>query len=127
MERLGDKLKRIEAAAATQQDQRAARYRAAADEVERRRKQAVREQFETWKQDIISAIDQGKAPPSLRLDSMRLAPGQAGSSIAGSPNPDHDVFLEFQQWATDQGLSVRDDFADGHGGGGDLLTISSHP
>ena len=87
MERLGDKLKRIEAAAATQQDQRAARYRAAADEVERRRKQAVREQFETWKQDIISAIDQGKAPPSARLDSMRLAPGQAGSSIAGSPEP----------------------------------------
>jgi len=127
MERLGDKLKRIEAAAIVQQDQRAASDRAATDEMERRRKQAVREQFETWKQDIVSAIDQGKTPPLLRLASMFLAPGQAGSLISGSPNPDHDVFLEFRQWATDQGLSVRVDFADGHGGGGDLLTISSRP
>ena len=125
METLGDKLKRIEAAAAAQGDQRAAADRGAAEVTERRRKQAVRQQFETWKQDITSAIKQDKLPPSLRLASAPPPDGRTGSLISGPANPDHDLFLDFQRWATDLGLNVRVDFADGRGGGGELLTISS--
>jgi hypothetical protein len=77
--------------------------KAVSEEADARRKEAVREKFEAWKTDIRSAIDRCMPPPPLHLAFAPPLDGKNGSLISGSPNPDHDLYLEFKRWANDQG------------------------
>jgi hypothetical protein len=125
METLGDRLRRIEASEAERKATQEEMKKSVAEEADARRKLAVREQFEKWKEDIKSAIDRDMPPPPLHLAFAPPSDGRNGSLISGSQNADHDLYLEFERWANDKGLEVRVNFADGCGGGGELLTVRS--
>ena len=125
METLGDKLKRIEAAKAQEAAARAAAEAVSAAKAEELRRKSVRDQFETWKRDIISAVDQDKEPLSLQIATAPPKDGRTSWLISASESPDHDLFLDFERWATEQGLEIKTDHADGNGGGGARLTVSS--
>jgi hypothetical protein len=125
MERLGDKLKQIEATMAAERAQQNEAEKAAAAEAERLRHEGVREEFETWKRDIAQAIDRGEVPRPLRVATAPVPPGQPAFLLSAPESPDHDLFEEFERWATGEGLSIRVSHADGRGGGGALLTVLS--
>ena len=125
MERLGDKLKRVEADMAERKTAQAETEQAAAERADRSRHEAVRNQFEAWKRDIAAAILGGELPPALRIATAPPIDGRTSWLISAPQSPDHDLFLEFQKWATEQGLQIKANHADGRGGGGALLTVAS--
>jgi hypothetical protein len=123
--RLGDKLRLIEAGEARQQADRDAAAQAATVEAEQRRRESVRDLFENWKRDIERAVDRGVRPPPLRVAPV-AKPNVRHALLISSPKcPDHDLYLDFQRWTTEQGMRILVGYADGHGGGDALLSLSS--
>lgn len=107
MERLGDKLKRIEAAVALREVPSKTADQAAAEAAERQRHEAVRQQFKTWKWDITAAIERGELPPPLRVAAVARPGGRSALLISSRDNPDHDIFAALRDWAIGEGLAVK--------------------
>ena len=78
MERLGDKLKQVEAGITADDAARTEAEKATAAVAERLRYEAVRDQFETWKRDIAAAIARDELPPTLRV--ATAPPGKTGAT-----------------------------------------------
>jgi hypothetical protein len=112
MERLGDRLRRIEAAEAQGEAERKTTDRAKAEDADRQRHQALRDQLEDWKYIVVAAIGLGELPPPLRVVPPPPTDVRTTWPISAPESPDHNLYLEFVRWAAERGLEVRESGAD---------------
>lgn len=104
-ENLGQKLANVEAGGA----EPSVTENNASDEL---RRQNLREKFEQWKLAVTHAIENGIKPPSLTVPLV----DKNGKSVRISHKraADHDLYVEIEQWAKEQGLAIRPGWNSAH-------------
>lgn len=102
--RLGDKLKSTIAAREEAARVAAERRRREAEDKTRRERAKLLEWLRDWKQDTISAIENGHEPKFVRIP--RYVSDCTTGSIGTTKHPHHDLLLPFLDWAKEEGLDL---------------------